>query len=135
MKWKSGHAEKPFAALSHFSKNLSLQITCDLQRVFQHDQSVIWQVFWFAKILMMVALLLLLYENKKQSILPYKNYYTFRGKIAAVTINCCYLIIYSVFIVHSTYLGYITLFLASIQFGSSSILTLSSLSLRLAELK
>ena len=26
-----------------------LQITCDLQRVFQHDQSVIWRVFWFAK--------------------------------------------------------------------------------------
>jgi hypothetical protein len=35
VKSQSGHAEK---------------VTSDLQRVFPHDHSVIWQVFWFAKL-------------------------------------------------------------------------------------
>ena len=36
VKSESGHAEKPFA--------------CHMWSVFQHDYSVIWQVFWFAKL-------------------------------------------------------------------------------------
>ena len=40
---------KSFANQVVILKN-PLQVTCDLQRVFQHDHSVSWHVFWFAKL-------------------------------------------------------------------------------------
>ena len=44
---------------------MAKRITCELQRVFQHDHSVIWQVFDLQSFLTMVVLLLLLYENEQ----------------------------------------------------------------------
>ena len=55
---QSGHAENPFANVLSFNSQKSCQVIVwpcwktlwDLQKVFQHDHTVIWKVFWELKV-------------------------------------------------------------------------------------